>query len=155
MFVIGQRPGILVLIQNVTRRPIWFKVISDPKDPQGCSVGQGAGDCRLNVMLAFLGHQHEQSLHLAPGIVTFSLVLGNSYHARTQDELTAPAQTLLLPDCQGLCSSCPPVPLLFMFSHLASCFPSPKLSKEGHHPAPGSWHPTFSFLPASLLLSVA
>lgn len=41
MLVIGQRPGILVLIQDVSQRPIWFKVISDPKDPQGCSVGHG------------------------------------------------------------------------------------------------------------------
>lgn len=53
MLVIGQRPGILVLIQDASQRPIWFKVISDPKDPQGCFVGQGTRDCRMSVMLAF------------------------------------------------------------------------------------------------------
>lgn len=48
MLVTGQRPGILVLIQDASQRPIWFKVISDPKDPQGCSVGHGTRDCRMS-----------------------------------------------------------------------------------------------------------
>lgn len=71
-----------------------------------------------------------------------------SYQVRTQNELTIPAQKLLLPECKVRNSSLPSGPLSFLSSHLASYIPSPKLT-ECHHPAPGPWHPT-SWLPASI-----
>lgn len=113
MLVIGQRPGILVLIQDASQRPIWFKVISDPKDPQGCFVGQGTRDRRMRVMLAFFAAPIHAEPSSSPWDSHTFTGPGEQLPVRTQNELTAPAQTLLLPKYQGRNSSFPPMPLIF------------------------------------------
>lgn len=81
-------------------------------------------------MLAFFERRHMQSLHLAPGTITLSQGLGSRCHIRTQNELTAPAQTLLLPEYQGRSSSFPPVPLFSCSHTLLSTFPHPNSLKS-------------------------